>query len=137
VAACLTLATKCEFSFAFATLLGGFLACGGLGLWWLTLWARQKDGRLGQFGIGSLLFLTVFAAMFFGTVRWIVVQISLPSHQADNAELFSKVALISLIVGLCSIPWVLRMSEALLWAAVWFVKFRRWVREQEKSDDRS
>ena len=58
--------TQCEFSFAFATVLGGFLACGGLGLWWLTLWARQKDGRLGQFGIGSLLFLMVFAATFLG-----------------------------------------------------------------------
>lgn len=137
VAACLSLGTQCPFPFAFVTVLGGFLVCGGLGLWWLTLWARQKNGRLGQFGIGSLLFLTLFAAIFLGTVRWIVVQALHQSPRADSAGLFCIVALICLVVVLISIPWVLRMSEALLWAGVWFFKVRRWINEQEKSDDRS
>ena len=67
--------TKSAFSFAFAAIFTGFLLCGGLGLWWLTLRLRLKRCAVGQFGIGSLLFLMVFGAIFFGTVRWIVVRV--------------------------------------------------------------
>jgi hypothetical protein len=135
VASLLSRGTQCTFPFAFAAVLGGSFVCGGLGLWWLTLWARQKDGRLGQFGVGSLLFLMVYAAIFFGTVRWIVAL----RPQADNIETFCICALVCLFLALISIPFVLGTSEAVLWAAVWFVNLpqvRRWIRGRGK-DDRS
>ncbi len=137
VAIVLSLNTQCAFPLAFAAVLGGFLVCGGLGLWWLTLWARQKNGRLGQFGVGSLLFLMVYAAIFFGTVRWIVVRASTQWRGADSVGLFCVVALICLLVALISVRFVLGMSEAVLWAAVWLVnrpQVRRWIRGWRKND---
>ena len=127
VASVFSRSTYCPFPFAFNAVLGCFLVGGGLGLWWLTLWARQKNARLGQFGIGSLLFLLVFAALFFGTVRWIVDL----GPQADNAEAFCICALVCLVLAAISIPFVLLMGEAVIWAAVWLVnrpQVRRWIR---------
>ena len=132
--------TDCTYPFAFAAVLGIFFVCGGLGLWWLTLWARQKDARRGQFGIGSLLFLTVFVAMFFGIVRWIVVRSSQQWPQADSIGVFCIVAVICLLLACLSIPFVLCMGEAVLWAAVWFVKqpqVRRLLHGRSKNDRRS
>jgi len=89
--------TYSPFPLAFAAVLGGFFICAGLGLWWLTLWARQKNARAGQFGVGSLFFLTVFAAIFFGTVRWVVVQPSPQLSHPDSVGFFCTVALICLV----------------------------------------
>ena len=133
VASVFSLSTYCPFLFAFNAVLGCFLVGGGLGLWWLTLWARQKNARLGQFGIGSLLFLLVFAALFFGTVRWIVDL----GPQADNAVAFCVCALICVVLAAISVPFVLFMGEAVLWAAVWLVKrpqVRRWIRGWRNND---
>ena len=127
--------TKCAFSFAFAAIFTGFLLCGGLGLWWLTLRLRLKDARWGQFGIGSLLFLMVFGAVFFGTVRWIVVRVLEQRPQADSVGLYCTVAWICLPVALVSIPFALGMMEAVLWTAVALVKrppVRRWILGQRK-----
>lgn len=129
--------TDSSFPFAFAAVLGSFIIYGGLGIWWLTLWARQRDARFGQFGIGSLLLLMVFVAMFLGSVRWIVVRISEQSRRADAVAAFWGVAWIYLFVVCISIPCVLYMSEAVLWAAVWFVKrakVHRWLRRRRRSD---
>ena len=137
VANALSISTHCTFSFAFTAVLGSFAIYGGLGIWWLTLWARQRDARLGQFGIGSLLLLMVFVAIFLGIVRWIAVQVSEQSPQADSVGVFCIVALACLFLACFSIPFVLCMSEAVLRAAVWFVKrpqVRRWLHERRKND---
>jgi len=73
----------------------------------LTLWARQRDARLGQFGIGSLLLLTVFVAIFLGTVRWIVVQALEHWPQSDSIGVFCIFALICLVLACFSVPFVL------------------------------
>jgi hypothetical protein len=133
VASIFSLRTRCPFLFAFAAVLGGFFVYGGLGLWWLTLWARQKDARPGQFGIGSLLFLMVFAALFFGTVRWIVDL----GPQANDAEAFCICALACLVLAVISVPFVLFMSEAVICAAVWFIKrphVGRWIRGRRRNE---
>jgi hypothetical protein len=139
VASLLSTSTRCAFFFTFAAVFSGFLVCGGLGLWWLTLWARQKDARPGQFGIGSLLFLMVFGAIFCGTVRWIVVRVAEQQSQPESAGLFCIVALICLPLTLVSIPVVLRMMEGVLWTAAWFVKrpqVRRWILGQKSTRGR-
>lgn len=132
--------TNCTYPFAFVAVLGSFFLYGGLGLWWLTLWARQRDARPGQFGVGSLLLLMVFAAMFLGTVRWIVVQVSQQWPQSDGIGVFCIFAVICLLLACISIPFILWMSEAMLWAAVWFVRrpqVRRLLRGRRKNDGSS
>jgi hypothetical protein len=102
-----------------AVLLGLFLVMllvGGLAFWWLTLWALRKDGRLGQFGIGSLLFLTLFVAIYLSAVRWLITM--LPGAPVQGCS-FLIVALIGLVPVAISIPILLPMLDAILWAAVW------------------
>jgi hypothetical protein len=130
--------TQCAFPFVFTAVLSGFFVCGGLGLWWLKLRVTKKDARLGQFSVGSLLFLMAFVAMFFGTVRWIVVRVSQQEQglQADSVTLFCIFAPICLVLAPISMPFVLRMIEAVIWAAVWFVKrppVHRWIRGRRKT----
>jgi hypothetical protein len=115
-------ATHCTFPFAFASILGMFVICGVLGLWWLTRCARQKDSRRGQFGIGSLLLLTVFAAMFLGTVRWIVLRVEEKQPLPDSLGAFCVIAVVCSFFACISIPFVLCLNEALLWAAVWLIR---------------
>jgi len=137
VANVLSIGTHCTFAVAFAAVLGSFAIYGGLGIWWLALWARQRDARFGQFGIGSLLLLMVFAAIFLGMVRWIAVKVSEQSPQDDSVGVFCMVALACLFVACMSIPFVLYMGEAVLRAAVWFLnrpRVRRWLHEQRRND---
>jgi hypothetical protein len=123
VAFALAVATSASYPLVFAGVLGGVVVCSSLGLTWLTLWARRKDSRLGQFGIGSLLFLTVYAALFFGTVRWILVRFAAQANRSPNSgEAFLIVAAICLVVAIVSVPVVLAMTEAVLWAAVWLAR---------------
>ncbi len=135
-----SLGTDSTFFFAFVAVLGIFVIYSGLGIWWLTLWAKQKDARPGQFGIGSLLLVTVWVAIFLNTVRWIVVRASEQSHEAFGVDAFCKVALICLVLACSSIPFVLSMSEAVLWAAVWLInrpRVRQWLRGRKKRDHSS
>ena len=137
VANVLSISTHCTLPFAFAAVLGSLAIYACLGIWWLTLWARQRDARLGQFGIGSLLLLMVFVAIFLGMVRWIAVQVLEQSPQADSVGVFCMVALACLFLACFSIPFVLCMSEAVLRAAVWFInrpQVRRWLRERRRND---
>jgi uncharacterized membrane protein len=92
-----------------------------LAIWWLALWATQKDARPGQFGIGSLLFLAAFVAIYCGAVRWIVTLMP-SSTPASESRDFCSVAVIMLIVAVVSVGPVFCLSDGLLWAAVWLVK---------------
>ena len=105
--------------------IAGALFCSSLALVWLTLWAVRRDSRLGQFGIGSLFFLTLFVAMYFGLVRWLVVALESNQGPPEGAQsLFVRLAIFSLGPMLFSIPFVLGVTESLLWLAVWVLRRR-------------
>lgn len=115
--------TSSRFPWVFASVLGGALLCSGLVLTWLTLWASRPDSRLGQFGIGSFLFLGVFVALFFGTVRWIVIESSKQAGwSAHHWEPFVVVTIVGLAVVVILTPIMLGMTEAVLWAMVWLIR---------------
>lgn len=100
-------------------LFGGSVAVGGLALWWLALWARRKETRPGQFGVGSLMFLTLFAALYLGAVRGLL---TLAPDAPAGIWVFLLTALFGLLPVAVSIPFVLMMLDALLWAGVWVVR---------------
>jgi hypothetical protein len=115
--------TEAGFLWTFVAVVAGALLCSGVGLVWLTLWAELEDGRLGQFGVGSLLFAAFYAAMFFGLVRWVCT--SLPHAERTSlseAALFIMVAIPCLISALVGVYFVLPLTESLLWAAVWMLR---------------
>jgi hypothetical protein len=66
-------ATKAPFLGTLLGLLLGAASCTTLALAWLACTALREDGRTGRFGLGSLFLLTTFAAIYFGAVRWVVV----------------------------------------------------------------
>jgi len=106
------------------------LFCTALGLLWLTLWARMKNARLGQFGIASMLFLTAFASMFFSAVRWFAL-----AHQPNPTGQIAPGQFIaySLAGGVLVViltPYALRLTDSLLWASVYLL---RCLRSRRKS----
>ncbi|NUQ63345.1 MAG: hypothetical protein HUU20_12770 [Pirellulales bacterium] len=87
------------------------------------MWALRKDGKLGQFGLGSLLFLTFFVALYLSAIRALVSLA--PGVSVEGWTLF-QAALLGLIPIAISIPFLLPMLDAILWVAVWLVKrFRK------------
>ena len=125
VAAFLSGATGYHFLLMLPAVVGGTVFCSSLALLWLTLWALRKDSRLGQFGLGSLLFLTLFVALYAGLVRWLVVAIGRARAQTGgDGDLFVQIAVVCLLPLLIAIPFVLRMTESLLWLAVWILRRR-------------
>jgi hypothetical protein len=118
--------TSSSFPGVFVCVLAGALVCSGLMLAWLTLWASRRDSRVGQFGIGSLLFLSVFVAMFFSAARWIITASSAQiGWSADRWEPFAFVTIGGLVVVAVLTPFVLGMTEAILWAVVWLIRQRQ------------
>ncbi|HYW79615.1 MAG TPA: hypothetical protein VE890_08560 [Thermoguttaceae bacterium] len=115
--------TEHPYVFVWFGLLAAVAICAGLALTWATLWALRDDGRLGQFGIGSLLFLTVFAAMFFGLVRWLddAIERTAPTLH-DQGLQFSVVAVGVLLMLLMSIPYAIGLTESVIWLAVWVLR---------------
>jgi len=95
--------------------LGAVFIC-GLALWWLTLWARGQDRRQGQFRLRSLIFLTAFVALYFGAVRTVVT--ALPTASREGSA-FLLVALFGIVPIAISIPFVLVVTDALLWTILW------------------
>lgn len=123
-----------------AMLFVGSLFCAGLVLWWMTLWASRRESRLGQFGIGSLLFVTLFVAMFLGFVRWLVSEGKAYGTVAAGEEdmAFLIIAPAFLIWSGVSLGILPGMVEAVLWGAVWFLKrpvVRRWFRRKRKNSE--
>lgn len=142
-AAVLHVVTGYPFVFIFVMLFLGSLLCCGLGLWWMTLWALRRDSRVGQFTVGSLLFATLFLAMFLGFVRWVVGAGAAAQGfhgSQDNGPVFLAVALICLVWCAISVSIVASMTEAVLWGAVWLLKrpaVRRWRRSLRNRADQS
>jgi hypothetical protein len=133
VALAVTAMTEAPYLLVFPGLVAGALFCGNLVLLWMTLWARRKDSRLGQFTIGSMLFLMTFTAFFFGFVRWLTTR-ALQRWPSPNAtEPFVVIAIMCLVLTFVSVPFVVGMTDAVLWAAVWCIRrprVRRWLRKE-------
>jgi uncharacterized membrane protein YidH (DUF202 family) len=105
----------------------------GLALAWLTLWGERRDSRLGQFGVGSLLFLAVYIAMYCGVVRWVwTTESERAGSDPQDYVALGAIAAVCLVVGLVGIPFLVRMTEALLWGAVWLLN-HPWVRSRRRA----
>lgn len=132
VAALATGLTESNFAAVFAVVFAGALACGVLALAWLTLWAQRENSLPGQFTIGSLLFATCFAAIFFAAVRWLGSNLAfMPQRSTTPGSVYFGVAIGSLLVLAISVPIVFGMFDALLRMALWFIRrpaVRPWIR---------
>ena len=126
---------RVSFLWTFLALLAGTAFCTTLALGWLTRSAVRGDGRKGQFGLGSLFFLTTFAAVYFGAVRWVVVHLAplSPGRSNHGLGLFVIVGTVCLMLAACAIPFVVAVTDSLVWFAVWLVRrpsVRRWLRNR-------
>ncbi len=119
--------TDSPFLLVFAAVAFGAVSLCALTLVWITLWALRDNSRLGQFGIASILFLTVFVAVFFGVIRWLVDNSGFLSEDRQGIQTFASVGVVCLLVAVLAIPFLLLMTESLLWASVWLVR-RDWIR---------
>ena len=137
VAVGVTAATGHHFLIVFVGVVLGAVFCSGLALFWMTLWALRDDDRPGQFGLGSLFFLTGFVSIYFATVRWLVVAGQRNWASEENTTgLFLTISAICLVLLAITIPFVLLLTESLIWFAVWIVHrpaVRRWLRQRRKS----
>lgn len=111
------------FAVVYAVTVGASLFCSGLALAWLYRWALNKTARERQFGISSLLFATTFIAIYFAGVRWAAAQVEARVHEQLPWQ-----ALAAVVVGWTAFigvtcPFVLWVTEALLWFAVWLVRW--------------
>lgn len=115
--------TKTNFVPVFAIVCAGALASGALALAWLTLWAQRENSLARQFTIGSLLFATCFAAIFFAAVRWLGSNLAfLPQRTSPAGSTYFGVAIGCLLVFAISIPIVFGMLDSLLRLAIWLLR---------------
>ena len=106
------------------------LFCSALGLFWLTLWAQMKDARLGQFGIASMLFLTAFMSIFFSAVRWYALAArQIPTDRIEPGQ-FIVYCLIGLFLVVALSPFVLLLTDSLLWGSAYVL---RWIRSRRQT----
>src|SRR6185437_7715677 len=88
-----SMSTRTPFRAVFVVVSGGEILTACLALAWLTLWAERRNSVAGQFTIGSLLFATCFAAIFFAAVRWIGAALDHAHHSPSGGGwLFLPVA---------------------------------------------
>ena len=123
VAGGLTLLTDYPFVAMYAATVCGALFTSGLALTWLFRWAVNEHARERQFGLSSLLFFTTFAAIYFAAIRWIVVHIEAQVHQVLPWQALIFVAFACTLLAILTSPAVLCVTEALLWFAVWLVRW--------------
>jgi hypothetical protein len=125
VAAGLSEAIGQPFGVTFLAVFCGAVFTSGLAIWWMTLWARRKEARAGQFTIGSLLFLTAFVAIYFSAISWLVSLLPRGPGRPPDGSVFVWAAVTMGVVALFSIPFVLFVADGLVWAAVWVVSHPR------------
>jgi hypothetical protein len=108
---------------AYLAVLAGAALATVVGLTWLTLWARRKDSRMGQFQIGSLFFLTALLAMLLGTARWTIGRMGTERYPLGDAfALLAVVTCVWLFLAAISLPFVMGMAESVVWAGVWSLR---------------
>jgi hypothetical protein len=123
VAGGLTLLTDYPFALVYAAMVCGALFTSGLAITWLFRWAVNEQAREGQFALSSLLFFTTFAAIYFAAIRWIVVHIEAQVQQRLPWQGLVFVAFACTLLAILTCPAVLCVTEALLWFAVWLVRW--------------
>lgn len=118
-----SMATETDFLPVLAITCGGALASGAIALAWLTLWAQRENSLAGQFTIGSLLFATCLAAIFFAAVRWLGSNLAfLPERASPSGSTYFGVAVAGLLALAISIPIVFGMLDSLLRIAIWLLR---------------
>jgi hypothetical protein len=125
----LSVVLRYTFLSTYASVLGVTLLSSILALVWITRWAERRDSKLGQFGIGSLLFLMLFAAIFCSILRVIIARMD-EIERIDESHRLAVIAALGAFIAvviLLSFPLVLHMVESLLKAAVWLIH-RPWLR---------
>lgn len=127
-----------SFVFMYAATLTAGLVCAGLALAWMYCWATNERAKQRQFGIGSLLFLTTFAAMYFAGIRWAVVQTEAQVGQRLPWGGIIGVGIGCTLLALMTAPAVLGVTESLMWFFVWLVRWpvarplwRFWLRRRK------
>lgn len=107
----------------FVVVSGGTTLTACLALAWLTLWAGRRNSLPGQFTVGSLLFATCFAAIFFAAVRWIGAALK-RAHDfpSGGGWLFLPVALAVSVAVVFSIPIVFGMLNSMLRFGIWSMR---------------
>ncbi len=124
-------ATAVSFAWTLLALLAGTVFTTTLALVWLTRSAIGEEGRRGQFRLASLLFVTTFAAIYFGAVRWVVVRAAPTVAPENEMGVFAIVGVFCLVAVAVAVPIVFAAADSLVWFAVWLVRrprVRRWLR---------
>jgi hypothetical protein len=140
IAGRLTQLTGYPFAAMYAVTVCGALFISGLALTWLFRWAVNERSRERQFAVSSLFFLTTFVALYFAAIRWIAGQIETDVGQQLPWQAMLAVALAVAVFAIVTCPFVLWVTEALLWFAVWLVRWpparsvwRRFVRHHRRA----
>jgi hypothetical protein len=107
-----------SFLWMLAAVIAGAAFCSSLALFWLVRWAL-RDGRPGQFDIGSLCLFTCFASIYFAAVRWVVVN-SQPSVFGQSVW---AVSVFCLFLAVLSVPFLAGMANSLVWLAARLVRW--------------
>ena len=116
IAAMFSAATGSGFVPMFLAVACGALFVCGLALVWAFGAPFREDIRPRQFGISSLLFLTVYVSLYFGVVRWLVI------NSPDAEDELPFIAGFCLVLTLVSVPVLIIWTESLVWLAVWMVR---------------
>jgi hypothetical protein len=115
-----------NFLATFALLFCAIQIVVALGLTWMTRWALRKDRRAGQFGISTMLLMLFYGGLYCGIIRWLALNASFwgPGRKGDDLGNFLGMAVIFSIFTLVAIPFVMNLTESLLWFLVWLQKRR-------------
>jgi hypothetical protein len=105
-----------EFLLVFLAVVCGALFSCGLALFWAVGAVLSGTGRPGQFGIRSLLFLTVYVAIYASLVRWLAI------HSSNAEDALPIIAFFCLVLMMVSVPVLIFWTESLVWTAVWIVR---------------
>ena len=123
VAAGLSELSYYPFAAMYAATVCAALTTSGLVLAWLWRWAMNKEAREKQFGLGSLLFFTTLAALYFAGIRWVVVHVEARAGGPLPVVAVIGVAVLCTLVVIIAYPAVFCVTESLLWFAVWLVRW--------------
>lgn len=141
IAGVLDILTGISYGWVLAALVALAVCYPAMPLLWLTLWARRRDSRLGQFTVGSLLFSMLFLSVFLSFVGWVASspggQLRLQEPGSSEAFLFS--AIICIIFFALAIPLLIWATESAVWLAVLAVRsraVRNWLARRRRRQPR-
>lgn len=127
---------QCNFFLVLGAVTTGVVFTGTIVLVWAASCASRTDAHRSQFSILTLLVLTLLAAIYLGTVRYLADLIDI--RVGTGQPTFLIAAVICLILTGISLPFLLLFMDSLVWIAVWLVR-RPWVQRclRTRSDSSS